>query len=88
MLLRDFVSAPIKDLKRIIMQMFPLPPKPLGVIAPEFLNVLKNDEMNVGDADDDTASSDGSLQEQSSTGRPSRRARKASVNYSELNIGM
>ena len=84
----DFVSAPNEDLKRIIMQMFPLPPKPLGVIAPEFLNVLKNDEMNVGDADNDTASSDGSSREQSSTGRPSRRARKASVNYSELNIGM
>ena len=30
----DFVSAPNEDLKRIIMMMFPLPPKPHGVIAP------------------------------------------------------
>ena len=31
-----------KDLKRIIMMMFPLPPKPRGVIAPVFLNVNKS----------------------------------------------
>ena len=30
----DFVSAPNEDLKRIIMMMFPLPPKPAGVRAP------------------------------------------------------
>ena len=30
----DFVSAPNEDLKRIIMMMFPLPPKPAGVKAP------------------------------------------------------
>jgi hypothetical protein len=34
----EFVSAPNKDLKRIIMQLFPLPPKPKGIIAPGFLN--------------------------------------------------
>eukprot|EP00985_Skeletonema_marinoi_P001893 scaffold767_cov144-Skeletonema_marinoi.AAC.11 len=38
----DFVSAPNEDLKRIIMMMFPLPPKPRGVIAPVFLNVNKS----------------------------------------------
>ncbi|KAL7527287.1 hypothetical protein ACHAXR_001879, partial [Thalassiosira sp. AJA248-18] len=52
----EFVSAPNEDLKRIIMQMFPLPPKPKGVIAPEFLNVLKTEELN--DTDDDTATSE------------------------------
>lgn len=38
------------DLKRIIMMMFPLPPKPRGVIAPVFLNVNKNgDEEDMED---------------------------------------
>lgn len=40
-----FVSAPNEDLKRTIMQMFPLPPKPAGVIAPEFLNHLKKEDI-------------------------------------------
>lgn len=39
----DYISAPNEDLKRIIMMMFPLPPKPKGVIAPVFLNPLKKD---------------------------------------------
>ena len=39
------------------MQMFPLPPKPKGVIAPEFLNVLKNEDLNTGDTTDDDSSS-------------------------------
>jgi len=39
----DFVSAPTEDLKRIIMAMFPLPPKPKGVIAPVFFNNSNND---------------------------------------------
>jgi len=82
----DFVSAPNEDLKRIIMQMFPLPPKPKGVIAPEFLNVLKTEDMNSGDTTDDgTTASEGTSRERSSTGRPSRRAHK-SVDYSELNV--
>jgi len=80
----EFVSAPNEDLKRIIMQMFPLPPKPRGVIAPEFLNVLKTEELR--DTDNDSTSSGNSSREQTSTGRPSRRARKNTVNYSELNI--
>jgi hypothetical protein len=67
------------------MQMFPLPPKPKGVIAPEFLNVLKKDDFADDSTDDETTSSD-----LSSTGRPnglpSRRATKKKVNYSELNI--
>ena len=69
-----------------VMQMFPLPPKPRGVIAPEFLNVLKNEDMNADDTtDDDTTTSEGTPREISSTGRPSRRARKA-VDYDESNI--
>ena len=65
--------------------MFPLPPKPSGVIAPEFLNVLKN--MNgVDTTDDDTSSSEGTSREKSSTGRPSRRVRRTEVDYSEQNI--
>ena len=67
------------------MQMFPLPPKPKGVIAPEFLNVLKKDDFALDTTDDETTSSD-----QSSTGRPSgrpsRRVHKKKVNYSELNV--
>jgi hypothetical protein len=34
----DFVSAPNEDLKSLIMAMFPLPPKPKGVIAPVFFS--------------------------------------------------
>ena len=43
------------DLKRIIMMMFPLPPKPRGVIAPVFLNVNKSDDDE--DMEDSTNSS-------------------------------
>jgi hypothetical protein len=39
---RPPILTPPPNLKRIIMHMFPLPPKPKGVITPEFLNVLKN----------------------------------------------
>ncbi|KAL7553446.1 hypothetical protein ACHAWF_017186 [Thalassiosira exigua] len=81
----DFVSAPNEDLKRIIMQIFPLPPKPKGVIAPEFLNLLKNDEES-GDTEEDTTTSESEGPERTATGRPSRRARKANVNYSELHV--
>ena len=85
-----FVSAPNEDLKRTIMQMFPLPPKPAGVIAPEFLNHLKKEDI-IGDDGTigDTASvsteslSDNSLSLDSN--RPSRRARKA-VSYDETNV--
>jgi hypothetical protein len=38
----DFSSAPNEDLKRIIMMMFPLPPKPKGIIAPVFFNAVKD----------------------------------------------
>jgi len=38
------------------MQMFPLPPKPKGVIAPEFLNVLKKDDFADDSTDDETTS--------------------------------
>lgn len=72
-----FVSAPNEDLKRIIMQLFPLPPKPKGVVAPEFLNVLKKEEL---DDSFDESSSDGNT-----GGQPRRRAR-AQVNYSERDV--
>ena len=41
----DYVCAPNEDLKRIIMMMFPLPPKPKGVIAPVFFNPDKAKSM-------------------------------------------
>ncbi len=60
-------------------QIFPLPPKPKGVIAPEFLNPLKHEELPSSSSSGDEVSSSGS------TGvRPLRRARRA-VNYAELN---
>ncbi|KAL7502279.1 hypothetical protein ACHAXN_000275 [Cyclotella atomus] len=40
----EFVCAPNKDLKHIIMQLFPLPPKPKGIIAPEFINPHSGDD--------------------------------------------
>ena len=82
-----FVSAPNEDLKRTIMQMFPLPPKPAGVIAPEFLNHLKKEDL-IGDDGtvDDTASlSDDSLDLSLDSNRPSRRTKKA-VSYDERNV--
>ena len=33
----EFVSAPQEDLMRVILSLFPLPPKPRGVLPPEFL---------------------------------------------------
>lgn len=80
----EFVSAPNEDLKRVIMTIFPLPPKPKGVIAPEFLNVLKNEDLRSGYTTDDASTA--SETSVSSSGRPSRRARKNTVDYSELNI--
>ena len=68
------------------MQMFPLPPKPKGVTAPEFLNVLKNEELRSGYSTDDASTASESEVSLTSTGRPSRGARKKSVDYSELNI--
>jgi len=66
------------------MTIFPLPPKPKGVIAPEFLNVLKNEDLRSGYTTDDASTA--SETSVSSSGRPSRRARKNTVDYSELNI--
>lgn len=66
------------------MQMFPLPPKPQGVIAPEFLNLLKTEEEANETDQDSTSESEGPRV--TATGRPSRRARRAEVNYSELNV--
>lgn len=62
-------------------QIFPLPPKPKGVIAPEFFNPLKHEELPSS-----AASSEGEGSSSTSIGgRPARRARRA-INYSELNI--
>ena len=50
----DFVSAPNEDLKRIIMMLFPLPPKPAGILAPVFLNnAVKDDNVEEEEEDDD-----------------------------------
>jgi hypothetical protein len=73
-----FVSAPNEDLKRIVMQLFPLPPKPQGVIAPEFLNPLKKD-----DVDD---SSDESSRDRNASSRPPLRRARTNVNYSERDV--
>ena len=51
--LDEFVSAPNEDLKRIMLMMFPLPPKPKGVISPVFLNP-------VNDKDETTSSNESS----------------------------
>jgi len=81
-----FVSAPNEDLKRTIMQMFPLPPKPAGVIAPEFLNHLKKEDIVGDDATvDDTASLSENSIETLDSSRPSRRTKKA-VSYDETNV--
>ena len=54
----DFISAPNEDLKRVIMMMFPLPPKPKGVIAPVFLNPIKNAEETALSNDDSKSNDD------------------------------
>lgn len=71
-----FVSAPNEDLKRIIMQLFPLPPKPRGVIAPEFLNPLKKEEIEDSETADDSSRS----------GRQPLRRARSNVNYSERDV--
>ena len=53
----DFVSAPNEDLKSIIMAMFPLPPKPKGVIAPVFFN-NSSSKINEEEEDVEDLSSD------------------------------
>jgi hypothetical protein len=75
-----FVSAPNEDLKRIILQLFPLPPRPKGVIAPEFLNPLKKDLIDSSELDD--SSSDGG----NGSGRQPRRRARMNVNYSERDV--
>lgn len=76
-----FVSAPNEDLKRIIMQLFPLPPKPRGVIAPEFLNPLQKDDF------EDSTDADDSSRGSGRSGRQSRSRRaRANVNYSERDV--
>ena len=50
------------------------------------MNVLKNDDLNNGYSTDDDSTASGSSASVSSTGRPSRRVRKNTVDYSELNI--
>ena len=50
-----FISAPKEDLKRIVLLLFPLPPKPRCVIPPEFLFPKTPGTEDAGDADDDEA---------------------------------
>jgi len=80
----DFVSAPNEDLKRIVMQMFPLPPKPEGIIAPVFLNnstkkenVEDDDASTVGGSTDDDEEREPEIR----TSRRGRATRK--VTYAE-----
>lgn len=68
----DFVSAPNEDLKRIIMMMFPLPPKPKGVIAPVFFG---NNSRNASTDDSDNEEEEDSLAEETQGKRRSRRNR-------------
>lgn len=81
----DFVSAPNEDLKRIVMQMFPLPPKPEGIIAPVFLNNSTKKE-NIED-DDDASTVGGSTDDDEASEpeiRTSRRGRATrKVTYAE-----
>lgn len=74
----DFVSAPNEDLKRIIMQMFPLPPKPKGVQAPEFLSVLKAEDLDSGDTSDeeDDSGSNGNYASSTSNGKKRKQSTK------------
>lgn len=53
----EFVSAPQEDLVRIILSLFPLPPKPRGVIPPEFL-YPKGKDQGEDPADSSTQSDD------------------------------
>ena len=64
----DFVCAPNEDLKRIIVMMFPLPPKPKGVVAPVFFNPVKDISVN----EDITEVSDVPLEESHGKRRSSR----------------
>ena len=76
-----FVSAPNEDLKRIIMQLFPLPPRPKGVIAPEFLNPLKKEDF-----EDSTEADDSSRDDSGRSGRQPLRRARSNVNYSERDV--
>ena len=51
----EFISAPKEDLMRIILLLFPLPPKPRGVIPPEFLFPKTPGTEDADDADDNDA---------------------------------
>ena len=66
----DYISAPNEDLKRIIMMMFPLPPKPKGVIAPVFLNPLK--KGNDDDDDDESIADENSVEAEEVQGKRKR----------------
>ncbi|KAL9182095.1 hypothetical protein ACHAXT_012438 [Thalassiosira profunda] len=45
----DYISAPSEDLKKVIVSMFPLPPRPKGVQAPSFLRVNGAAPIDEGD---------------------------------------
>mmetsp|Transcript_18695 Transcript_18695/g.40471 ORF Transcript_18695/g.40471 Transcript_18695/m.40471 type:complete len:1753 (+) Transcript_18695:126-5384(+) len=80
----DFVSAPNEDLKRIIMMMFPLPPKPKGVIAPAFLNPVK-DKDETASSNVDTAEEPPAEETQGK--RRSRRVRNPKPKKRKLSSG-
>mmetsp|Transcript_21181 Transcript_21181/g.47283 ORF Transcript_21181/g.47283 Transcript_21181/m.47283 type:complete len:1771 (-) Transcript_21181:242-5554(-) len=62
-----FVSAPQEDLMRVILLLFPLPPKPRGVIPPEFLYPKKK-ERGCDDNEEDSASAPSSRESSSTIG--------------------
>ena len=66
--------------------MFPLPPRPKGVVAPEFLNLLKKEDFADDTTDDDTTTSSDQSSTARPSGLPSRRAAHKKVNYSEVHI--
>lgn len=55
----EFVSAPKEDLMRIILSLFPLPPKPRGIIPPEFLYPKKAGGSTDEDEQSDNATETG-----------------------------
>lgn len=78
----EFVSTPNEDLKRIILMMFPLPPKPKGVIAPVFLNPVKDKEEAALSNNDTNGSSTDDTQGKRRSKRdrnPSSKKRKLSI---------
>lgn len=72
---QEFVSAPQEDLMRVILLMFPLPPKPRGVIPPNFLTPKKQG----GDCDDEGGNNGSRSGDVTGSESPSSSRRSSSV---------